>query len=364
MEKEERKKVKLLSQDLEELRDVLSIEKKRQETVELQKKMSAPSFWSDREKAKELIEKLKDIKNDVETWDELKKEVEEIKEIILLEDESYQKEIEKEIKRLEEKLKEFKIKVFFQGRFDEANAILEINAGAGGTEACDWAEMLFRMYFRWAENKKFKLEVANEVRGEEVGIKNITFFIQGRRAYGLLKGEKGVHRLVRISPFDANRRRHTSFASVDVIPEIKEEGGIEINPDDLKIETYRASGHGGQHVNVTDSAVRITHIPTGITVSCQNERSQYQNKQIALKILRAKLFEFKEQERKKELEKLYGEKKRIEWGNQVRSYVLYPYLLVKDHRTEFQTSNAKEVLDGDIDGFIYEYLKKQGINRG
>ena len=217
--------------------------------------------------------------------------------------------------------------------------------------------MLFRMYFRWVEDKKFKLKVLNEVRGEEAGIKNITFFIEGRRSYGLLRSEIGVHRLVRISPFDSNKRRHTSFASVNVFPEIKEDIEIEIRSEDLRVDTFRSSGAGGQHVNVTDSAIRITHLPSKIVVSCQNERSQYQNKQTALKILKSKLYKQKADENKKELEKTSGKKQKIEWGSQIRSYVLHPYLLVKDHRTNLEIHNAKAVLDGKIDEFIYSYLR-------
>jgi peptide chain release factor 2 len=253
--------------------------------------------------------------------------------------------------------------LIFSGKFDKANAIVEINSGAGGTEACDWASMLFRMYYRWAEDKKFKLNVLNEVRGEEAGIKSITFFIQGSRAYGLLRSERGVHRLVRISPFDSNKRRHTSFASVDILPEIKEDIEIGIKSEDLRIDTYRASGAGGQHVNVTDSAVRITHVPSGIVVACQNERSQHQNKQSAIKILKAKLYELKEKENKTELEKMAGQKQRIEWGSQIRSYVLHPYLLVKDHRTNLEVHDARAVLDGKLDGFMYAYLNyEKGLN--
>ena len=266
--------------------------------------------------------------------------------------------MQKETKKFEENLEKIKLKVLFNEKFDDSNAIVELNSGAGGTEACDWASMLFRMYFRWAEDKKFKFNVLDEVKGEEAGIKNITFLIEGIRAYGMLKSERGVHRLVRVSPFDANKRRHTSFASVDVLPEIREDIDIEIKPEELEIITCRASGAGGQHVNKTDSAVRITHLPTGIVVGCQNERSQHQNKQVALRVLKAKLYELKEEEKKKNLEKISGTKQRIEWGSQIRSYVLYPYLLVKDHRTDLENHDAWGVLDGKLDDFIYAYLKR------
>jgi peptide chain release factor 2 len=245
------------------------------------------------------------------------------------------------------------------GEFDKYNAILSINAGAGGTEACDWAGMLLRMYLRFAEDKGFVTKTTDILMGEEAGIKNVTVLIEGEYAYGLLKGERGVHRLVRISPFDANKRRHTSFASVDVIPEIKEDIELEIQEKDLKIETFRSSGPGGQHMQKSDTAVRITHIPSGIVVSCQNERSQYQNKQTALKILKARLYQLERQKKEEELSRKVGAvKQKIEWGSQIRSYILHPYNLVKDHRTDFQTQDTNSVLDGKIDGFIEAYLKK------
>jgi len=348
-----------LEKEIGDLAKTLNIEEKRKGITKVQLKMSEPNFWGDSKTANVVVAELKDLKNDVDDWDEISNKLTELKELLSLSDASLEADILKEQKILIKAYECLKLRIIFSGKFDNANAIVEINSGAGGTEACDWAHMLFRMYFRWAEEKKLKLKVLDEVRGDEAGIKSITFFIEGRRIYGLLRSEIGVHRLVRISPFDANKRRHTSFASVGVLPEIKEDIDIVIKLEDLKIDTFRSSGAGGQHVNVTDSAVRITHRPSGIVVACQNERSQHQNKQTALKVLKAKLYEIKEAEGKRELEKVSGQKQKIEWGSQIRSYVLHPYLLVKDHRTNLEIHNAKAVLDGNIDEFIYAYLKKQ-----
>ncbi len=247
----------------------------------------------------------------------------------------------------------------FSGKYDNLNAIVTIHSGAGGTEACDWVSMLLRMYLMWAERKKFKTNITDLMPGDEAGIKDVTFEVIGDYAYGHLRAEKGIHRLVRISPFDANKRRHTSFASVEVIPEFDDEIEIEINNDDLRIDTYRASGAGGQHVNKTESAVRITHLPTNIVVACQSERSQIKNKEIALKILKAKLFALYEEKKKKDLEKIAGEKKSIGWGNQIRSYVLHPYKMIKDLRTDLEKGDTDKVLNGDLDDFIKEYLKQE-----
>ena len=351
------KRVRELEKELTHFGEILKIEDKKSAILKLQLKMSEAGFWNDSQKASQVVEELKQLKTDVDDWQNLYTALHNLQEILSLEDLSFEKDILKELKRLEDGCERFKLKILFSGKFDHASAIVEINSGAGGTEACDWAAMLFRMYFRWAEDKGFKLRVLDELCGEEAGLKSITFFIQGLRAYGLLRSERGVHRLVRISPFDANKRRHTSFASVDVLPEIKDDLEIQIKPEELRIDTYRSSGAGGQHVNVTDSAVRITHLPSGIIVACQNERSQHQNKHAALQILKAKLYELREDQNRKELQKVSGTKRRIEWGSQIRSYVLHPYLLVKDHRTGLEAGDAKSILEGKIDDFLYAYLK-------
>ena len=272
-------------------------------------------------------------------------------------DESSLKHLEKDISKFEKEVDAFEFKSLLSQKEDSLNAILSINAGAGGTESCDWANMLLRMYTRYSEKHRFKVELVDLLAGEEAGVKNVTVIIRGSYAFGYLKSECGVHRLVRISPFDSNKRRHTSFASVDVIPEISDDINIDIKQADLRIDTYRAGGRGGQHVNVTDSAVRITHIPTGIVVQCQNERSQHKNKSTALKVLKARVYEREMGQKKRELTRAYEEKKRIEWGSQIRSYVLHPYSMVKDHRINFQTSDAHGVLDGDLDDIIEAYLK-------
>jgi peptide chain release factor 2 len=323
--------------------------------------MSEAGFWQD-EEAFKVINQLKNLKEAFEPWQEAfnkYKELEEIANILKDEDADFAKGINQELERLDKKLADLEFKTLLSGQLDKNNAILSINAGAGGTESCDWVQMLFRMYARFAEGKDYKTKTIDVLFGEEAGIKNITLLIEGEYAFGFLKAERGVHRLVRISPFDANKRRHTSFASVDVIPEIQDNLEVKIEEKDLRIDVYRSSGPGGQSVNTTDSAVRITHLPTGTVVQCQNERSQYQNKQVAFKILKARLYEL---ERKKQEEKFLKEfaqgKQKIEWGSQIRSYVMHPYNMVKDHRTGFETSNVSQVLDGDLKGFIDAYLKK------
>jgi len=321
--------------------------------------MSNPEFWDNRGQSQSQIKLLKDCKDKYQTWQELSENSAQIEELFGLarEDNSLTPDLEEEVEKLKRQTDSFEIKVLLSDKFDKENAILNINAGAGGTEACDWAGMLFRMYTRWAEQNKYKVELVDMLEGDEAGIKNVTFILKGPYLFGLCKSEKGVHRLVRISPFDANKRRHTSFASIDVIPEVSDDIEVDIKPEDLRIDTFRSSGAGGQHVNVTDSAVRITHIPTGLVVSSQAQRSQHQNRQTALKILKSKLYQKAEEEKQKHLKKVSGEKKKIEWGSQIRSYVLHPYLMVKDHRTNFQVSNAQAVLDGDLGGFIEAYLK-------
>jgi peptide chain release factor 2 len=278
---------------------------------------------------------------------------------ISADDDTLLEQITRELSHLTKEIEALELKVVLSGPFDRNSAIVSINAGAGGTESCDWANMLLRMYLRWAETHKYKVTTVDILHGEEAGIKNITLDIAGEMAYGYLKCEKGVHRLVRISPFDSNKRRHTSFASVDCIPQIEDDIDIEISADDLRIDIFRSSGPGGQSVNTTDSAVRITHIPTGIVAQCQNERSQLQNKTMAMKILRARLYEKKRQEQEEEMSKEYGQKQKIEWGSQIRSYVMHPYSMVKDHRTDVETGNVVKVMDGDIDMFIEAYLKQK-----
>lgn len=325
--------------------------------------MSKAGFWSDSEKATRLINELKSLKAVIEPWEKAYKKLTELEEILSIlkeEDKDLISTLDRDTETLNQELASLEFKTLLNGPFDKNNAIVSINAGAGGTESCDWVNMLFRMYNRWAERRGFNIKTTDILFGEEAGIKNVTALIEGEFAYGYLKAERGVHRLVRISPFDANKRRHTSFASVDVIPEIEEDIQIKIEEKDLRVDVYRSSGPGGQSVNTTDSAVRITHLPSGIIVACQNERSQYQNKQTALKILKARLYELEREKKEQELLKTYGtQKQKIEWGSQIRSYVMHPYNLVKDHRTEYETSNVQAVMDGKIDEFIEAYLKIQ-----
>ena len=309
------------------------------------------------------MREMKRLKADVEPFAALERAHEEaslLYELAAAEnDEASLAEVRGELDTLEAGLEKLRFRLMFSGPHDRANAFLRIHAGAGGTESCDWALMLLRMYQRWVERHGFESQLLDELPGESAGIKRATLAVRGPGAYGYLRSEIGVHRLVRISPFDSGARRHTSFASVDVVPEIEADIDIEIRDEDLRIDTYRSSGAGGQHVNVTDSAVRITHVPTGVVVTCQNERSQHKNRSTAMKILRARLYRLEEQKREDELRKLYGEKGEIAWGNQIRSYVLQPYQMVKDHRTNYETGNTDAVLDGDLDAFIEAYLKER-----
>jgi len=305
------------------------------------------------------MRELKYLKNCVEPFQKGLGKVQELKELAELsgEDQELLTQIQKELQALEGEVNQLEIQSILSGPFDRNNAILSINAGAGGTESCDWASMLLRMYARWANIKGYAVKTIDILSGEEAGIKSVTLSIEGDMAYGYLKSEKGVHRLVRISPFDSNKRRHTSFTSVDVIPEVDETTEVEINSDDLRIDIYRSSGPGGQSVNTTDSAVRITHKPTGVVVQCQNERSQLQNRQTAMKILKARLYEKKLKEQEDRMAKEYGEKQKIEWGSQIRSYVMHPYSMVKDHRTDVETGNVTKIMDGEIGMFIEAFLK-------
>lgn len=329
--------------------------------------MSDPAFWSDIERSQKVNQRIKALRAKLENFSAVERQWEDLRTLVDLgreeEDASVVSEIADELRSLRKNVERLRIETLLNGPYDRNNAILSLHAGAGGTEAQDWVQMLYRMYTRWAEDKGYKVEVLDLLEGEEAGIKSVTFMVEGENAYGYLRAEKGVHRLVRISPFDAAGRRHTSFASVDVMPELADDVDIEINPDDLKIDTYRSSGAGGQHVNKTESAIRITHIPTGIVVQCQNERSQHSNRETAMKMLKAKLLELKEQEEREKLNDIKGELKRIEWGSQIRSYIFQPYTLVKDHRTNAEIGNVDAVMDGEIDLFISEYLKMEAQRR-
>lgn len=322
--------------------------------------MSCAGFWNNTEYSTRIVRELKDLKATVEPWELADKKYQELAELIPLLEEADQDlvlDLTRNAAALASIIDKLEFQVLLGGRLDKNSTILSINAGAGGTESCDWAGMLFRMYSRFAERHGYSVKTIDILPGEEAGIKNITVLIEGPYAFGYLKAERGVHRLVRISPFDANSRRHTSFASVDVIPEIEEELDIKIEEKDLRIDVYRSKGAGGQSVNTTDSAVRITHLPTGIAAQCQNERSQFQNKQTALKILKARIYEAQQAKKQEELKQQDSDKKRIEWGSQIRSYVLHPYNLVKDHRTGFETGDSQKILDGGLDEFIEAYLK-------
>lgn len=328
-----------------------------------EEKMSAPDFWDDNEKAQGVIAEMNAVKSSVDQYEKLQQEYEDAAMMAELADEegeeSLMEEIAEAVASLKKKLEDFELNLLLNQPYDKMNAILELHPGAGGTESQDWGQMLLRMYTRWAEKRGFKVEVLDYLPGDEAGIKSVTLLIKGFNAYGYLKAEKGVHRLVRISPFDSSGRRHTSFVSCDVVPEITEDVDVEIRTEDLKIDTYRASGAGGQHINTTDSAVRITHLPTGIVVTCQNERSQIKNRERAMTMLRSKLYERKIEEQQKELDEIRGEQSDIAWGSQIRSYVFHPYSMVKDHRTSVETGNVGAVMDGDLDLFIDGYLRSQ-----
>lgn len=324
--------------------------------------MQSPDFWDDKALAEKVISEVNDLKEWTVSYRDLTRRLEDTAELLAdpSVEEDFQKELLLEMDRIEKSLSDLEIRKMLSGELDGKNCYLSINAGAGGTEACDWALMLSRMYQRWAGKRGWKVEVIDTVEGEVAGIKSITFRFSGSFAYGYCKAEKGVHRLVRISPFDANAKRHTSFASVDVTPEIEDDIAIEIRPDQIRVDTYRASGAGGQHVNKTDSAVRITHLSTGIVVSCQSERSQVSNRETCMKLLRAKLYEKEISEREDKLKELSGEKKEIAWGSQIRNYVFQPYTLVKDTRTKHESGNIHAVMDGDLDDFVNAYLKEFG----
>lgn len=333
----------------------------KDEMKELEKETVQDGFWNDAQTAKEHFEKFKYLKNKVEKFENINKDIKDINEMLELSEEEltdYADEIISSISKIRKDVNNFKLESLLSGEYDKNNAIVSIHAGAGGTEAQDWASMLYRMYERWAKEEKFDMEILDENRDGEAGFKSITLMIKGMNAYGFLKSEKGIHRLVRISPFDASKRRHTSFAGVEVFPELTDDESIEINPKDLRIDTYRSTGAGGQHVNTTDSAVRITHIPTGVTVQCQNERSQIKNRETAMKMLTAKLMQIADEEKREKIEDIQGKYSQIAWGQQIRLYVFHPYSMVKDHRTGCETGNVQKVLDGEIDEFIDAYLNQ------
>ena len=330
--------------------------------------MEEPGFWDDPDRSTRLVREAKNLKDEVGTFRELEQEYEDIQVMIQMgyeeNDPSVIPDIQEMLDHFTETLEKMRMKLLLSGEYDSYDAILRLNAGAGGTESCDWCSMLYRMYCRWAEKKGFKLEVLDYLDGDEAGIKSVTIQISGDNAYGYLRSEHGVHRLVRISPFNAAGKRQTSFVSCDVMPDIEGDIEVEINPDDLRIDTYRSSGAGGQHINKTSSAIRITHMPTGIVVTCQNERSQFQNKDKAMQMLKAKLYMLKLQEQADKLSDIRGEVTEIGWGNQIRSYVMQPYTMVKDHRTNAETGNVDAVMDGGIDLFINAYLKWIALGTG
>ncbi len=338
------------------------IDRKKEEISFLEKEMSSPNFWDNSKRSSEVIEKLNSLKSIIKDVDDLAFDIDDLKKVVLSMDESDVDTvlfIEEECKNITDRLEKLEILLLLNGEYDKNNCVLEVHSGAGGTEACDWAFMLYRMYTRWCDKNGYKYVLLDYQDGDEVGIKSVSILVKGDYAYGYLKCEKGIHRLVRLSPFDANNKRHTSFASVLVTPEFSEDiANIEINDKDLKIDVYRSSGCGGQGVNTTDSAVRITHLPTKIVVTCQNERSQIQNKEQALKMLKSKLKLLEIEKKNDELSKIKGEQKNIEFGSQIRSYVMHPYSMVKDHRTLYETSNVSKVLDGDINDFIEKKLKE------
>ncbi|NLC74572.1 MAG: peptide chain release factor 2 [Clostridiales bacterium] len=348
---------------LAEVRDSLDLSRKERQIEELSRESEAPDFWTDADNANARMKQLKDLQKTVDEADGLSEQYKDILDLIQMgnedNDQAIIPDVRAELDQFEGRLDTLRLSTLLTGEYDHCNAILSLNAGAGGTESCDWCSMLYRMYCKWADKHGFTVETMNMVDGDEAGIKNVDFQISGNNVYGYLKSERGVHRLVRISPFNAQGKRQTSFVSCEVMPDIDKSVDIDINPDDIRIDTYRSSGAGGQHINKTSSAIRITHFPTGIVVTCQNERSQFQNKDKAFEILRARLYMRRLEEEEEKLAKIRGEVKDNAWGSQIRSYVLQPYQLVKDTRTEAETSNTDGVLNGDIDLFINAYLKMQ-----
>jgi peptide chain release factor 2 len=331
---------------------------KKSKLIQLEKTSESPDFWTDNRSAQLVMKQIADLRDEIVHWENLTNNIQELLDLSRTSDESFRADLEMESENLRQQIDRLELSTLLSKPYDKGNALLSINSGAGGTDAQDWGEMLLRMYMRWAEDSHYNINVLDRSEGEEAGIKSITLLIEGKYAYGYLKAEKGVHRLVRQSPFDAAHRRHTSFVQVEVLPEVAaEDPEVEINPDDLIVDVYKSSGAGGQNVQKNATAIRITHKPTGIVVTCQNERSQVQNRDNAMKVLRARLYDIKIQEQEKELARIKGDYQKAEWGSQIRSYVLHPYQLVKDHRTDHETGNIQAVLNGDIDGFIEAYLK-------
>ena len=336
---------------------VFDLPTKEAELEQYRIESESPGFWDNPDHAQRVMIKMSSLREEVEDWQNLIQRMRDAHELVSLGDESLRGELEQEVEALEKEIDQREFSAMLSGRYDRGDALLAIHAGAGGVDAQDWAQMLERMYLRWAENHGYQTEVLDLSEGEEAGIKSVTIAIDGRYAYGYLRPEKGVHRLVRLSPFDAAHRRHTSFALVEVLPQIEDDTEIKINPDDIRVDVYRSSGAGGQNVQKNATAIRITHIPSGIVVTCQNERSQMQNRENAMRVLRARLFEIKQQEQEDQIAELRGEYTKAEWGSQIRSYVLHPYQMVKDHRTDYEMGNAQAVLDGALDGFIEAFLR-------
>ena len=358
----QRQTLSKLKEDAQTLYSAFDIDGCKQRLNELTEQAKADDFWQDVENAQKVNREMNVCSKKIKKVEDVIKKISDTEELLdMIEEMAEEDEVQyaiNEVSKLDKTVAELSIEALLKGKYDACNAILSLHAGAGGTEAQDWVEMLYRMYVRYAERSGYKVQELDKLDGDDAGIKSVTFSVVGENAYGYLKAEMGVHRLVRISPFDANKRRHTSFASLEVMPEITENDEIKINPEDLRVDTYRSGGAGGQHINKTDSAVRITHLPTGIVVQCQNERSQIQNRETAMKMLISKLTELRERERLEEAQSIKGEMKKIEWGSQIRSYVFCPYTLVKDHRTGYENPNVAQVMDGDLQGFIIEYLKR------
>ncbi len=365
---EHKLRINALAAPIKELSSAMDIEGAKEELASLERQSEAEDFWGDLENSQAVLKRISRIKEKLARFEKFESDFEDIKALFELaveaDDEDAAGEVGELLTSLEKSLADARIETLLSGEYDKNNAIMSFQAGAGGTEAQDWAEMLYRMYTHWAERHGFSYKILDFLDGDEAGLKSASILIEGENAYGYLKSEMGVHRLVRISPFDSSGRRHTSFAAVEVMPEITEDVEVEIRTEDLKVDTYRASGAGGQHVNKTESAIRITHIPTGIVVACQNERSQHQNREVALRMLKSKLVEIKERENLEKIEDIKGEQKLIEWGSQIRSYVFMPYTLAKDHRTGYENGNIGAVMDGDIDGFINEYLTQMATSAG